>query len=284
MIGSFAVGHNLQLSSPEITRSLLEFPGIPINEASQPNGLGILSKSGGCLRLRISRCLRNCARTNNFTQNTRHSPHVYICFVRRSKVFVSSCRSASGTSATSAPKGSSGGGDKPKHTSDEASVFAANNSTLEIVAYQVFACGLGRRHSRRQRVVLTAESLWQRRRCLHPDATLIDRPPLEPTDWLIRDTEYLKAQRTEKGNGTGEIRADGNGLGGEPNVPVDGHRGGGRKGVAHKALEDIVKMVTFGSPGSEDAGVSPDVSRGELTLLHCPCWQQSHCDPRLRDA
>lgn len=158
-----------------------------------------------------------------------------------------------------AGENSSGGGDA------RVAAIVADNAVLEVTAYPALAVlcpSQGHRPTERQRVILTAESLWQRRRSLHPELVLFDEPPTDLAGWLrgrsaSSDTVRVGAEdggedgeaagaEGQEGQRGGEILGD---FGTE--VGEGGSREWGRGG-AHEALGDLVGMVAFGPPGVAD--------------------------------
>lgn len=168
----------------------------------------------------------------------------------RPKVFVTPCSFPQGVSA-GLVAGSLDGGNKGDN--DEATTIVAENSTLEVVAYPaVLRSGECRRNCRR-RVCLTAEGLWQRRRCQRPDVTLLDKLPVGLADWVIPENVSSKTKKkwTEDGGGDPEKlvvsetseRGEGLGVTAKFGGMVDS---GAEKGRVHGALDDLVRMVAFG--------------------------------------
>lgn len=154
---------------------------------------------------------------------------------------------------------SSGGGDA------RVAAIVADNAALEVTAYPALAVlcpSQGPRHTERQRVILTAESLWQRRRSLHPELMLFDKPPTDLAGWLRGRSLSAETTRAgaEDGGEDGEAaRADGREgqRGGDilGDFGTEVGEGGGRewgRGGVHEALGDLVGMVAFGPPGVAD--------------------------------
>lgn len=201
-----------------------------------------------------------------------------------------------------ASSASSGGGETPPSVADapiedaaKVAAMSAGNVLLEVIAYPTGLCAApemvggheGRESLRREgrrRVILTAESLWQRRRrrrSLHPGVALPwDDPPPKggPTSWLPRP-----GKREDDGSSPGEERrnsarqqVEGEGeeerwpvreatQGGEGATPNEGGgRGGseeggdgdavGEKSAHQQALDDLVDMVAFGPPSEKTDG------------------------------
>lgn len=149
--------------------------------------------------------------------------------------------------------------------------IAADNIVLEVTAYPAAAAAVlcprqGHRHTERQRVILTTESLWQRRRSLHPELTLFDKPPTDLADWLRgkgTSSETTRAGAEDKGGEGGTTREDGREsrrAGERPDRGTEIGEGLGREwgtGGVHEALGDLVGMVAFGPPGvAEGSGDS----------------------------
>lgn len=150
--------------------------------------------------------------------------------------------------------------------------MAADNVILEVAAYPagLFSPPDTGEHEHRQqqrklrgdgrrRVVLTAESLWKRRRLMHPTALLSEKPPLSACGWLERDSSDVNTppgtesrdQAGDAAEGAAEKGAGHDGPGAEEPVGDGsdagdiGERGMGRKAQAD-ALDDLVSMVAFG--------------------------------------
>jgi len=116
------------------------------------------------------------------------------------------------------------------------------------------------RREGRRRVVTTADSLWQRRRQMHPDVHLLEKPPPGLAGWLERRTVVPSASEArdtdgESGNAAEEVTGS-EGRGQE----VEGStRDGSEVGdsgetrinerVQAAALRDLLNMVAFGPAG-----------------------------------
>lgn len=125
------------------------------------------------------------------------------------------------------------GEESNKGDAQVAVAIAAGNVTLEVTAYPAvpFAQS-GHRYAERQRVAITAESLWQRRRSLNPQVTLFDKPPRDLTGWLsyknsVSSSEEREVTRAgiEQGGREGATRAS-------KTIPLAGAVDGGRGGTA----------------------------------------------------
>lgn len=194
-----------------------------------------------------------------------------------------------GSSASSAGKeyGGGGGGGSGSGSGSEAenvekiAAVAADSVMLEVAAYPagIFSPPETEKHEHQQRklrgegrrrMVLTAESLWKRRRLMHPEAVLADKPPRTLSGWLERhrnDANTLSDGPVGSQDGQAEGAAqEGAGHVGprpEPGPGAEGSEGDGReaadtaeRGMGRKAqegaLDDLVKMVAFGPIGRGD--------------------------------
>lgn len=165
--------------------------------------------------------------------------------------------------------------------------IAADNIVLEVTAYPVAAVlcpRQGHRHTERQRVILTAESLWQRRRSLHPELTLFDKPPTDLADWLRgkgTSSETTRAGVEDGGGEEGTAREDGqeSRRGGErPDRGTEIGEGLDREwgtGGVHEALGDLVGMVAFGPPGIAEGNGDSGHDRCEGT--YCMSMRSKWC-------
>lgn len=223
-----------------------------------------------------------------------------------------------------ASSASSGGGGTPPSVADipiedatKVAAMTAGNVLLEVIAYPTGLSAApemdGRQEGReslrregRQRLILTAESLWQRRRwrrSLRPGVALPwNEPPPEggPTSWLprpgnrdddgsppIEERRNSARQQAEREGeeerrpvpeaiqgGEGATASKGGGRGGSEGGG-DGHAV--REKSAHQqALDDLVDMVAFG-PRSEKTDECQGTSTlGEDGLVPCqwPCAVQ----------
>lgn len=167
-----------------------------------------------------------------------------------------------------------GGGGGEAEDAARTAAMAADNIILEVAAYPagLFSppktAGEHEHHQQQQgkklrgegrrRVVLTAESLWKRRRLMRPKAILSEKPPLTLAGWLEREssdvnspsgTEARDQAGSEEGaaeDGTGhEGPRDEASVGNGSDAGGNGQRGVGRKAQA-EALDDLVNMVAFG--------------------------------------
>ncbi|CAM9868068.1 unnamed protein product, partial [Ectocarpus fasciculatus] len=204
------------------------------------------------------------------------------------EVFASSASSGGGETTPST-------GDTPVEDAAKVEAMSAGNVLLEVIAYPTGLSAapemLGRQEGReslrregRRRVILTAESLWQRRRrrrSLRPGVALPWDAPLPeggPTSWLPRPSKRHDDGSPlceERRNSAGQ-QAEGEGE--EERWPVPeaiqggvgataserGGRGGsegggdgeevGEKSAQQQALDDLVGMVAFGPPSEKGDG------------------------------
>lgn len=215
----------------------------------------------------------------------------------KTKVFASACppppsgtprRPGSPVSSAGKDRGGGGGGDGGGAEAEDAArtaAMAADNVILEVAAYPagLFSPpetgGHGYQQRRllsggRRRVVLTAESLWKRRRLMHPKEFLSERSPLELSGWLGREKRIGNVSTpsgaeapgpgaeapglTGSAEGVAEagVRNVGPGrgpgaegsAGDRSEVGHVGEGGVGRK-AQEKAFNDLVNMVAFGPVG-----------------------------------
>lgn len=173
------------------------------------------------------------------------------------KVFVLSClTSPSGANNTAACTRESAGAKGGDGRS------AVDDNLLEITAYPVLLGSPPHGRCRgRQRAILTVESLWQRRKRMHPDVKLKDSPPHDFPDWprstsgdYQTDSQIMNAN--EKWY-TG-VRIDGacEILDRDVQDPSEGSGGevGGNdwpmkrvaETLSEDVQEDILRMVAFG--------------------------------------
>lgn len=156
---------------------------------------------------------------------------------------------------------------------------------LEVVAYPMLPLHRQQQRGGRQRVVLTPESLWHRRRLIPrriSTPTAFDKPP------RVGGLDSV----CQEGVGPGATVGDGiagldarAGVGVERDGLIDGvgcggksSRGavredGNRENEKRKALDDLVGMVAFGSP--PPTGECSDCSsacHGETAILGVGCW------------
>lgn len=131
---------------------------------------------------------------------------------------------------------------------------------LEVTAYPMRS---PRRKCGCQRVVLTAESLWHRR-----GQTIFDKPPAGGFEvWrnsALLAGRNLEARREEAympfdvrgSSNPGGINRDGDG--GVRHGGGSGSGEGSSRSVVGEALDDLVKMVTFGPPPAVDSSSGDD--------------------------
>ncbi|CAN0212521.1 unnamed protein product, partial [Ectocarpus sp. 8 AP-2014] len=188
------------------------------------------------------------------------------------EVFASSASSEGGETPPSVA-------DTPIEDSAKVAAMTAGNVLLEVIAYPTGLSAApemdGRQEGReslrregRRRVILTAESLWQRRRrrSLRPGVVLPwDEPPPEgrPTSWLPRPGKHDDdgSPPIEERRNAARQQAEREGeeerwpvpesiQGGEGATASEGGDGDAvREKSAHQqALDDLVDMVAFGPP------------------------------------
>lgn len=238
------------------------------------------------------------------------TPHVFI-FIHpglKTKVFASSSPPPQsgmpgrpGSPVSLAGRGDGRNGGSGGGEADDAArlaEMAAHNVILEVAAYPA---GLfsppetgEREHLQRnpraegrRRVVLTAESLWKRRRSMHPKVFLSEKPPLKLSGWLERDSRDAHAPSgtgapDQAGNAEGAVEEGAeNGKAGAEGSVGDGREAGdvGERGMGRKAqedaLDDLVNMVAFGPVDDREGR-----PKGALQALWS-VWL--HCDLERRD-
>lgn len=134
-----------------------------------------------------------------------------------------------------------------------AAAMEASNAMLEVVVYPVMACPGGRRRYSRRRVVITVESLWQRRQRLHSDAVLLDAPPMGLANWsrCFRSSTVATQNLIGDGGEANATRVDGGRSERVEGLEREGD-GDGARGTAQNALDDLLNMVAIGPPSGVD--------------------------------
>ncbi|CAM9395173.1 unnamed protein product, partial [Ectocarpus sp. 12 AP-2014] len=251
--------------------------GVESGRATVPSGIESAEK-GGLGRLLV---LRRGARVPVLDERGGVTRKVLSIV----EVFASSASSEEGETPPSVA-------DTPIEDAAKVAAKTAGNVLLEVIAYPTGLSAApemdGRQEGReslrregRRRVILTAESLWQRRRwrrSLRPGVALPwDEPPPEggPTSWLPRpgkrdddgsppiEERRKSARQQAEGEGEGEWRPVPESIqGGEgATASKGGGRGGsegggdgdavGEKSAHQQALDDLVDMVAFGPPSEK---------------------------------
>lgn len=205
------------------------------------------------------------------------------------KVFASLCAPLPGASGTM-EKGNSK--DAEAAAAATTAVIAAENVVLEVVAFPVgFESQPHGLPIGRQRVAITSQSLWQRRRCLPQENAF---PPDTPSTWLADwwgDTVRRERSPSDVKDGSSKhYNVAGSGVGqqlgeGEETGKASCH--GSETGIsrARVALDDLVEMLAFGPPplpvaaSASLCGSDPDpIPQGESSTslpelkIICSCF------------